>query len=74
MCLLARNLTWFTRPFLLMRAWGLGMRLSGDEDSGDETKMRPGNETRMRPGNETRMRPGNETRMRPGDETNSSAC
>ena len=47
---------------------------SGDEDSGNETRMRPGNETRMRPGNETRMKPGNETRMRSRYKTNSSTC
>ena len=26
-CTSPRNWTWFTRPFLLMRRWGLGMRL-----------------------------------------------
>ena len=26
-CASPRNLTWFTRPFLLVRGWGLGMRL-----------------------------------------------
>ena len=26
-CTSPRNLTWLTRPFLLMRGWGLGMRL-----------------------------------------------
>ena len=27
MCASPRNSTWFTRPFLLMRGWGLGTRL-----------------------------------------------
>ena len=27
-CASPRNSTWFTRPFLLMRGWGLGARLS----------------------------------------------
>ena len=28
-CASPRNLTWFTRPFLLVRGWGLGTRLTG---------------------------------------------
>ena len=30
-CTSPRNSTWFTRPFLLVRGWGLGTRLRGKE-------------------------------------------